>query len=126
MPSVLIIEDDHSIQAILQRIMRNKFGFEILEAPNAVEGLKLFEKVLPDLILLDISMYTDAGIEFLEALTKEPRLKDIPVLVISSNHEKEFIDQMIALGVSDFILKPIDMEYALACIQKEVDRIKNT
>lgn len=126
MPSVLIIEDDHSVQAILQRIMRNKFGFEIFEASSAIDGLKMFEKVLPDLIFLDISMHVATGIEFLEALTKEPRLKNIPVLVISSNHEKEFIDQMIALGVSDFILKPMDLEYAMVRIQKEVDKIKNT
>ncbi len=124
MSSVLIIEDDHSIQAILQRIMRNKFGFEIYEAVNGIEGLKIFEKILPDLILLDISMPFMSGIEFLEAIKKEPRLKDIPVLVISANHQRELIDQMIKLGVSDYILKPMDLEATYSRIGKVIDKIK--
>lgn len=124
MSSVLIIEDDHSIQAILQRIMRNKFGFEIYEAVNGIEGLKIFEKILPDLILLDISMPFMSGIEFLEAIKKEPRLKDIPVLVISANHQRELIDQMIKLGVNDYILKPMDLEATYSRIGKVIDKIK--
>ena len=65
-----------------------------------------------------------SGIEFLEAIKKEPRLKDIPVLVISANHQRELIDQMIKLGVNDYILKPMDLEATYSRIGKVIDKIK--
>ena len=125
MSKALIIEDDDTVRAILKRILINKFNITPLEAVNGQEGLSAVENDMPDLILLDNMMPVMDGLSFLKNLRKEEKYKDIQILVITANDESDIVQQMIKLGISDYILKPIDPELTFQRIKAAIDRINN-
>ena len=125
MSKALIIEDDDTVRAILKRVLVNKFNITPLEAVNGQEGLSAVENDMPDLILLDNMMPVMDGLSFLKNLRKEEKYKDIQILVITANDESDIVQQMIKLGISDYILKPIDPELTFQRIKAAIDRINN-
>ncbi len=128
MNKALIIDDDDTVRAILKRVLINKFGIIPLEANNGKEGLSILKNNLhdlPDIILLDNTMPEMDGVSFLQNIRKEDKYKDIPVLVITANDESEIVEQMIQLGITDYILKPIDPDVTFKRIKTAVDRISN-
>lgn len=124
MYSALIIDDDDTVQAYLKRILTSKFGFIVYQASNGIDGIKALQDNKPDVILLDYSMPQMNGVEFLQTIQKQDKLKDIPVLIISSSNETHIIREMIGLGVVDYLLKPIDPELTFQRIQKAIDKLK--
>ncbi len=124
MYSALIIDDDDTVQAYLKRILTSKFGFIVHQASNGIEGIKALQDNKPDVILLDYSMPQMNGVEFLQTIQKHDKLKDIPVLIISSSNETHVVREMIGLGVVDYLLKPIDPDLTFQRIQKALDKIK--
>ena len=78
----------------------------------------MLEKVTPDIIVLDINLPGMSGIEFLQKLRSEEKYSDIPVLVVSANNERETIQEMIRLGINDYILKPINPRITYERIQE--------
>jgi len=125
MIKALIIEDDDTVRAILKRLLINKFDITPLEANNGKEGLRILRNNMPDIILLDNTMPVMDGVNFLRNLRKEEKYNDIQVLVITANDESEIVEQMIQMGISDYILKPIDPVTTLKRIKTAVDRINN-
>ena len=124
MYKALIIDDDETIQAILQRILINKFDFTIYRALNGKEGLEVLSQNNPDFILLDISMPVMNGIEFLQIIRKDDRYKNLPVLIVSANNDRDAITNTIGLGITDYILKPIDINLTITKIEKIIEQIK--
>lgn len=121
MYSALIIEDDTTIRAVLKRIMSKKFGFNIYQAENGAEGLKVMHETNPDIVLLDITMPLMNGIEFLQKIRLENKYKDTPVFILSAINDRKLIQQMIELGVNDYILKPMDIEVVYDRIQNFIN-----
>lgn len=120
----LIIEDDATVRGYLKRIIQMKFSFNISEAENGSEGLAALQQLKPDIIFLDISMPVMNGIEFLQKIKVDPNFSTIPILVITAHNDKDSIQKMIQLGVTDYILKPIDPEITFSRIQKVIDNLK--
>lgn len=104
MPKILIIEDDELLGELLSQTMK-KNGYAVHWAHDGVEGLEAIKAFMPELILLDISMPRMNGYEVLEAKAKEPAIKDIPVIIISNSGEPVEINKVLALGVSDYLVK---------------------
>lgn len=123
MYKALIIDDDTTIQAILQRILVNKFDFTIYRAFNGKEGLEVLSQNNPDFIILDISMPIMNRIEFLRIIRKDEKYKSLPVLIISANNDRDAITNTIGLGITDYILKPIDVDVTINKIRKVIDKI---
>jgi two-component system response regulator DctR len=121
---VLIIEDDNIIRSYLKRMIQKRFSFNIAEAENGIIGLEAIKKVKPDIIFLDISMPEMSGLEFLEKIRQEPDYSNIPVLVLTAHNDSDTIKKILNLGVSDYILKPIDTAKTYNRIQQLIDNIK--
>ncbi len=124
MHNVLIIEDDNIIRSYLKRMIQKRFSFNIAEAENGIIGLEAIKKVKPDIIFLDISMPEMSGLEFLEKIRQEPDYSNIPVLVLTAHNDSDTIKKILNLGVSDYILKPIDTAKTYNRIQQLIDNIK--
>jgi CheY-like chemotaxis protein len=125
MSKALIVEDDDTVRAILKRVLINKFNITPFEAVNGKEGLDAVKNNMPDLILLDNMMPVMDGLSFLRNLRKEEKNKNIQILVITANDESDIVQEMIKLGISDYILKPIDSELTFQRIKAAIDRINN-
>ncbi len=115
MKKIAIIEDDQHIGDILERTLTRE-GYETLRAYSGTEALYLLSEHTPDLILLDLMLPGLSGEEIL------PRMRGIPVIVVSA---KVGIDDKVSLllnGAADYITKPFDRKELLARITVQLRR----
>jgi len=102
--TVLVIDDDPTVRDLLQRFLARE-GFRTLVAASGEEGLRLARELSPDLITLDVMMPGLDGWSVLTALKAEPKLADIPVIMLTIEDAK---NQGYALGASEYLTKPVD------------------
>ncbi len=104
---VLYVDDDLINRKLLAKILhKNPAIYEALEAKDGQEALEILNKNRDvNFVLLDIIMPRLDGIATLEAMRKDPRFKDIPVVVLSTDDTQK--TRAIEAGANDFINKPI-------------------
>lgn len=101
----LIVEDDNRFRALLRRLLEKKFHMIVFEADNGMKGFEVFKRESSNLnvVFLDIAMPFMNGIELLEKIRNED--KSVPVIVMTCMCDKESVQRMIELGVTEYILK---------------------
>lgn len=104
MTKIAIIEDD----PVIRQMYLMKFeaaGFDVAVAENGAEGVKLVEKFIPDILLLDISMPVMNGDEALAEIRKHDWGRDIPVLILTNLGEEEAPKTLHSMGIQSYIVK---------------------
>ncbi|MBE9118860.1 response regulator [Lusitaniella coriacea LEGE 07157] len=112
--TILVIDDDPTIHDLLKRSL-GKQGFQVKTAIDGIEGLRLAKTLKPDAITLDVMMPGIDGWGILSKLKADPELAHIPVIMMSIVDNKNL---GYALGASDYLLKPIDLNQLNAVLQK--------
>lgn len=107
---VLIVDDDPVTRRLLSRIVSTRLGGEPVEAANAMVAFDLIGRVSPDLILLDLQMPGTGGLEALQWLRNRPMTRSTPTVVLTADSDEQTVRRCLALGVSDYLVKPIDPE----------------
>jgi two-component system, chemotaxis family, chemotaxis protein CheY len=107
---ILLIDDSSVIRLMLKSLLKQYNFTEIVEANSGLQGIELIKKGPIDLILLDLHMPEMDGLEVLQALKKNPDWKNIPVIIVSSDSEKETIGEGMKLGAVSYITKPFRNE----------------
>lgn len=108
MSKVLYIEDNIHNRMLVRRILMVE-DIEVIEAENATEGIALAQEIMPDLILMDLSMPEVDGLTATRMLRKNPALNSIPIIALTANVMPQ--DRAQALEVCDgYIPKPIDID----------------
>lgn len=105
---VLIVDDEHLVRNLLRHCINwEEIGYKILgEASNAHEALDLVEQLRPDVIFTDIYMPFMDGLEFGRIVfERHPYIK---IVVLTGYEEFEYAKKSIKIGISDFLLKPIN------------------
>jgi CheY-like chemotaxis protein len=105
MAKILIAEDERDIRDLVAFTLRFA-GHEVFAASNGEEAVELAPKVNPDLILMDVRMPRMTGYEACKILKADPTLKDIPVVFLSAKGQENEIQQGLASGAEDYLLKP--------------------
>lgn len=107
---VLVAEDSTPNRNILSHLL-NKLGFEVIEAKNGKEAKDLL-KYHTDvkIIISDIMMPEENGIDVLEFARGHDTLKDVPFLLVTAVSEKEYIIKAKEFNVTGYILKPISFD----------------
>ena len=102
---VLIIDDSTMIVTVLKKFLRSA-GYETLEALDAESALPLLQLERPELIFLDIMLPGMSGFSALRAIRRDPRARDIPVIMMSGNEQA--VEQFGGgrTGADDFMKKP--------------------
>jgi two-component system chemotaxis response regulator CheY len=105
---VLIIDDSNTMRKIVSRSLRQAgLEFEtILEAGDGQAALDLLNQEKPDIILSDINMPNMNGIEFLKQKATNDAIKDIPVVMITTESGSDIINEAISHGAKGSIKKP--------------------
>ena len=109
MGRILIIDDVEANRFVLRNIIAD-MGHQPVLAENGVQGLKLMERIIPDLILLDISMPEMDGFEFCDILKQDIKTRHIPIIFISAMDEPEDIVKGFEAGGADYVTKPFIQE----------------
>jgi PAS domain S-box-containing protein len=112
--TVLIVDDDPVARDLLQRYLQ-KNGFRAVCASNGKEALRLAGEVHPHVITLDVFMPEMDGWAVLSALKANEATSSIPVVMITMEDNKEL---GFALGIADYLTKPVDREQLLRLLQK--------
>ncbi len=113
---ILSIDDSNSIRHAVRKMLE-VIGAEFFEGQDGQDGLEVLERIGPvDLILLDMEMPRLDGMGFLEAVKKDPRWKNIPVIVVSSIAQKERMIRAIQEGAKQYLTKPFTSEQLLTKI----------
>ena len=104
MALILIVDDEFSVAEVVEAILTDA-GHEVVAASNGRQGLERAKTKRPDLILLDFMMPIMSGPSMLTALREEPRLRDVPVVIMSSLPEGT-ISQSAKGTYANFLRKP--------------------
>ena len=115
----IIIVDDNMATLALGRNMLKLF-YEVYPAPSADKLFEILEKILPDLILLDIEMPKMNGYEALKLLKADPRFVDIPVIFLTSKSDEQSELEGFELGAADYISKPFSVSLLLKRIANQL------
>jgi two-component system, response regulator YesN len=121
---VMLIDDEKAIRGILKNSVDfASFGMYVAgEAESGIEAINTIDDIRPHIVFVDIKMPFMDGIEFSRiAIKRYPKLK---IIVLTAFNEFEYARQCIGIGISDFLVKPIDkheIETALARIKDELD-----
>lgn len=125
MYKVLIVDDETIIREGVAEAIRGhcpEFG-AILEARDGEEALNVALEAAPDVVITDIQMPNMNGLEFIEQLKAEH--PDVAVILISGHDDFEYAQQGLKLGVSDYLLKPVEsgqLASRLRLLAEELDR----
>jgi CheY-like chemotaxis protein len=101
---ILVIDDDAFISGIYVLAL-GRAGCDIQVVRSGKEGLVAAKANPPDIILLDLMMPEMDGFETLERIRKDTKIKDIPVLILSSLTQKEDTERVLSLGAAGFLKK---------------------
>ena len=113
---ILIVDDEAEFLELMRSALEIR-DFEVVTASNAVEaGMEISGK-LPELILMDIRMPGINGLQACEAIKRNPITRDVPIIIISALAGDSDIKKARKIGISDYFIKPVDME-------KLINRIK--
>ena len=115
MKKILIIEDDPDIREVIQDLLLME-GYDVQVAEQGREGLDLLTSalVLPDLIILDLMMPVMDGLELVQKLQQEPKLKTIKVVVLTAG------GVCPSEGIVDCLKKPIDADSLMAAVTRHI------
>ena len=104
--TVLIIDDEPIARAGLEALLAGE-GYRLEFATNGQEGLAMAAELVPDVILLDIMMPDMDGYEVCRRLRDTPRLRSIPIIIISALSDKESLVRGLDAGGDEFLSKPV-------------------
>lgn len=119
MAEILIIDDEKAIRKTLSEILSFE-GYNISEAADGEEGLKVFKEKAYDVVLCDIKMPKLDGIEFLQKAGETN--PDIPIIMISGHGNIETAVEAVKKGAYDYISKPPDLNRLLITIRNAMDK----
>src|SRR5215471_4484768 len=106
--SSLLVVDDNSMNRIMLSRYLAKLGYQARLCENGRQALDKLQGESFDLVLLDVEMPEMDGYQVLEHLKAHPRLRDIPVIMISAVEELESVVRCIELGAQDYLPKPFN------------------
>jgi chemosensory pili system protein ChpA (sensor histidine kinase/response regulator) len=117
----LVVDDSITVRRVTQRLLERN-GMRVLTAKDGVDAVSLLQEHLPDIILLDIEMPRMDGYEVAAHVRNDPRLKDIPIVMITSRVSEKHRARAIELGVDDYLGKPYQESQLLDAIEPLVNR----
>lgn len=119
--TVLIIDDAEITIRMLMEIL-TKYNYTVIgTAENGNVGFEQYQKLNPDLVMLDITMPECDGMKCIKLLKEYD--KDVKILVCSALGQKKFVLNALKEGAANYLLKPFNEEKVIAMVQKTLNEI---
>ena len=117
--SIVVIDDERSSALLMERVLKQE-GYRVLTADHAKFGRSLVKAASPDLVLMDIQMPGESGLEACLLLKADPDTADIPVIFLTSSDDLHTKLEGFKAGAADYIVKPFRGAEVLARIQVHI------
>jgi len=116
MIKALIVDDSRQIADSMAQML-GFFGIKGQTAYGARAGLNALKDITPSIVFLDLNMPGLTGFEVLSYLRREPRLQDVPVIVVTSDDQPESADRAMQNGATAYVIKPITLDVLEATLK---------
>jgi CheY-like chemotaxis protein len=110
--------EDHADNLYIITTLLEETGYRYITANNGLEAVSKAKEFVPDLILMDIQLPVQSGLEAASQIKLEERLANIPIIALTAKAMKGDKEKILSSGFSDYIAKPVDPEIILEVIEK--------
>ncbi len=117
----LVVDDSITVRRVTQRLLERN-GMRVMTARDGMDAVALLAENVPDIILLDIEMPRMDGYEVAAQVRSDPRLRDVPIIMITSRVGEKHRARAIELGVDDYLGKPYQESQLIDAIAPLVAR----
>jgi CheY-like chemotaxis protein len=119
MPKVLMVDDDPVVHLLYKRHLERE-GYELVGARNGIEAVEVASRTKPDLILMDVMMPARDGLATIRELKNNPSLREVPVVVLTSNVEYYDVlgKEALSGGAALLLTKPLSPARLLAEVRR--------
>lgn len=117
MATKILLVDDSATVLMMERMILSTERFEIVTASNGLEAHERAVREQPDLILMDVVMPKQGGIEACQALRRDPATSHIPIILVTTRGEAETMERGYESGCNDYVTKPVNSAELLGKIR---------
>jgi two-component system cell cycle response regulator DivK len=117
-PKTILLVEDHEDNRNVYRTILHHFGYQVVEAPDGREGIRLARERLPDLILMDVGIPYIDGCDATRVLKADPETRAIPVIALTAYASPEDRQQAADAGCDGFLAKPVDPRRVIAEVER--------
>jgi two-component system chemotaxis response regulator CheY len=114
---ILIVEDSPTMRQLLVFALRRLACVDIVEAQDGMDGLRKLSSDRFDLALIDINMPVMDGLKLIGLMRSEDSLRDVPVVVITTEGAEQDRERALRLGADEYLTKPIQANRVLAVVR---------
>lgn len=115
--TIVIVEDEPDTAEMLAEMMRLS-GFSVVQSNGGMGAVALISEVMPAAIILDVMMPDIPGLDILQYLHKDPRLRDIPVIMVSAKGLPMDIKSGLDAGAKSYLTKPVAYQDLKQAVQE--------
>ena len=119
----LICDDDAGTRLLVRHLVVQKLGWTVAECADGVDALQLLGRNRFDVAILDIEMPELDGVSVVEAIRSSPKLRDLSVVMLTSEHREDVVRKLIALKVTDYIVKPPNVQTTISKLERLQKRL---
>ncbi|MGR3951777.1 MAG: response regulator transcription factor [Chlamydia sp.] len=123
-PKIALIEDEEDIAALI-KLQADISEFKLFIASDGLNGYQMIEKEIPDVIILDIMLPGQNGLDICKKIKNDSKLKHIPIIMISAKSEETDIVLGLELGADDYVAKPFSPRVLFSRIKAVLRRNKD-
>lgn len=120
-PKILLIEDEEDIAAMI-KLQAEISGYRVIVEIDGINGLRAVDREKPDLVILDIMLPGQSGLDVCRKIKTNPELKTIPVIIISAKSEELDVILGLELGADDYVSKPFSPKVLFSRIRAVLRR----
>lgn len=108
MKRILIAEDSPTMRSLMATTIESCGNYDIVEAANGFEALRLLPRIKADLIITDINMPDINGLELISYVRNSPHYREIPLFIVSTEGGGGDVEKGLALGANEYLVKPFE------------------
>jgi CheY-like chemotaxis protein len=115
--TVLLVEDNEDNRTVYRTILEH-FGYQVIEARNGEDGIRIAREERPHLILMDISIPVVDGWEATKILKSDPQTRDIPIIALTAHALATDRAKAVEVGCDGYLAKPCEPRRVVAEVEK--------
>ena len=116
---VMVVDDQTSMRAMIRRALQDLGFKDVRDKGGAVEALESIKSDRVHLVISDFNMPEMDGLQFLEAVRKDPVIGKTVFIMLTGSADKEIVQKAAALGVNNYVVKP----FAPAALKEKIERV---
>jgi CheY-like chemotaxis protein len=121
-PLVLIVEDDYDTRYMMTTLLK-MWDYSVSEATDGAQALTLARQNRPDLVLLDLTLSPEMdGLETMRRMRRTAGLENVPFVFLTGHGQSAIREEVLALGGSDFLVKPLDLGKLETALNKHLKK----